>query len=229
MTATPGAAAPPGSEGPAPQGGEAAAPQGPDRRVLIRDIGVNAVLPYATYLGLTAWGVATVPALVAGAVFPTGAILFGAIRERRVQAIGIIVLTATAASVASALWFTSPFLALARGALMTTLIALVFLGSLAARRPLVFHLANAGQDAATRQEVEAEWDADPLYRRLMRRLTAIWGAALLVEAALSLVLIALLPVAVVMPLNEVLFWVFFGVLTAWSWRYGRRLMGEDGA
>lgn len=205
---------------PAPE----AAPQGPDRRGLIRDIGINAVMPYVTYLVLTGYGVETVPALVAGAAFPIASILFGIIRERRIQAIGVIVLTATAASVISALWFTSPFLALARGALMTILIGLVFLASLFARRPLVFHLANAGRDAAGRQEVEAEWDSDPLYRRMMRRLTAIWGVALLAEAAASLVLITLLPVAVVMPLNEVLFWACFAALTVWSWRYGRKMM-----
>jgi hypothetical protein len=205
---------------------EPAASSGPNRGTLIRDIGVNAVLPYATYLGLTTYGVATVPALVAGAVFPTAAIIAGAIRQRRVQAIGILVLAATAASVASALWFTSPFLALAKGALMTSLIAVVFLGSLLARRPLIFHLANAGQDAEARQEASAEWDAQPSYRRAMRVLTAVWGVALLVESGLSLTLIALLPVAVVMPVNEVLFWAFFGVLAFGSYRYGQRVMGE---
>jgi hypothetical protein len=206
---------------------EPAAQRGPGRRGLIRDIGVNAVLPYATYLGLTAWGVDSVPALVAGAVFPVAAILFGAIRQRRVQAIGIIVLTATAASVASALWFTSPFLALARGALMTALMAIVLLGSLLAHRPLLFHLANAVQDAAARQQAEVEWDTQPASRRMMRYLTAIWGVALLTEAALSLALITLLPVAVVMPLNEVLFWAWFAALALWTYRYAQQATAAE--
>jgi hypothetical protein len=198
-----------------------APPQAVGRRGLIRDIIVNAVLPYATYLGLTAWGVATVPALVAGAVFPTTSILFGAIRQRRVQAIGIIVLTATAASVASALWFTSPFLALARGALMTMLMAAVLLGSLFARRPLLFHLANAGQEAEARREADVEWTSDPAFRRTMRLLTAVWGVGLLLEAGLSLVVIVSLPVAAVVPVNEVLFWAFFGVLGYGTYRYAQ--------
>lgn len=203
---------------------EPAAPHDATRRGLIRDIGVNAVAPYATYLGLTAFGVDTVWALVAGAIFPTAAILVGAIRQRRVQAIGIVVLTATAASVASALWFTSPFLALARGAVMTALIAIVLLASLAMRRPLLFHLANAGQDAAARQEAEAEWNAEPAVRRMMWRLTAVWGIALLVETALSLAVIGALPVAAVIPVNEVLFWTCFGALAFGSYKYGQRVM-----
>jgi hypothetical protein len=206
---------------------EPAAPDGPDRRGLIRDIGINAVLPYATYLALTAYGVASVWALVAGAIFPTAAILFGAIRQRRVQAIGIIVLTATAASVASALWFTSPFLALARGAVMTVLMAVVLLGSLMARRPLLFHLANAAQNAEARLEAETEWAADPAYRRMMRLLTAVWGGGLLIEAGLSLVVIASLPVAAVIPVNEVLFWAFFGALGFASYRYGQSVMAAQ--
>jgi hypothetical protein len=204
-------------------------PQAVDRRGLIRDIVVNAVLPYATYLGLTACGVDTVWALVAGAVFPIASILFGAIRQRRVQAIGIIVLVATAASVASALWFTSPFLALARGALMTILIAIVLLGSLLARRPLLFHLASAGLDAEGRREAAAEWAADAFSRRMMRLLTAVWGVALLAEAGVSLVVIAWLPPAAVIPVNEVLFWAFFGVLAYGSYRYGQRVTAIAGA
>ncbi len=208
---------------------EAPEPAAPDRRPLLREIGINAVLPYATYLGLTACGIDTVRALVAGAIFPTGAILFGAVRQRRVQAIGIVVLAATAASVASALWFTSPFLALARGAVMTAMIAAVLLGSLMMRRPLLFHLANAGQDPEARREAEAAWNAQPAYRRMMWRLTTIWGAALLAETALSLLVIASFPIAVVMPLNEVLFWACFGALAFASYRYGQRVMGSQDA
>jgi hypothetical protein len=202
---------------------EPAAPHDATRRGLIRDIGVNAVAPYATYLGLTAYGVDTVWALVAGAIFPTAAILFSAIRQRRVQAIGLIVLAATAASVASALWFTSPFLALARGAVMTALIAVVLLASLLMRRPLLFHLANAGQDAEVRRESEAEWAAEPALRQMMWRLTAIWGVALLAETALSLLVIASLPVGVVIPVNEVLFWACFGALAFGSYKYSQRV------
>jgi hypothetical protein len=204
-------------------------PQAVDRRGLIRDIGVNAVLPYATYLALTACGVETVWALVAGAVFPTASILFGAIRQRRVQAIGIIVLVATAASVASALWFTSPFLALARGALMTTLMATVLLGSLLAQRPLLFHLASAGLDAEGRREAAAEWESDASSRRMMRMLTAVWGVALLAEAGLCLVVIASLPTAAVIPVNEVLFWAVFGALAYGSYRYGQRVTAAANA
>jgi hypothetical protein len=197
-----------------------------DRKVLLRDIGVNAVLPYATYLVLSYQGVATVQALAAGTVFPIAAIILGFVRERRVQALGMIVLVATVASILAALYFTSPFLALAKGSLFTGSLGVVFLASLFVRRPLVFHLANLGGDAADRQQAETLWETVPRYRRLMRSITAVWAAALLVEASLRLILIPLVPVALFLPLSEAMWIGCLALMIAWSWRYGARQMDQ---
>jgi hypothetical protein len=196
---------------------------GLSRNGLLRDVGVNAVLPYVTYLVLTHQGVPTVPALVAGAVFPASAALITMLRDRRVAALGLIVLAATAASVAGALWFTDPFLLLAKGSLVTGVIGLVFLASLAFRRPLVFHLATTGKDASARRQSEALWQTEPRYRSVMRRLTIVWAVALLAEATVRLVMIPLMPIAVFLPISEAMWIIFFAAMTAWSWRYGTRL------
>jgi hypothetical protein len=196
---------------------------GSSRKGLLRDIGVNAVLPYVTYLVLTRQGVPTVPALVAGAVFPASAAIITIVRERRIAALGLIVLAATAASVAGALWFTDPFLLLAKGSFVTGDIGLVFLASLALRRPLVFHLATTGKDATARQRSESLWQTEPAFRAVMRRLTAIWAVALLAEATLRLVMIPLMPIAVFLPISEAMWIVFFAAMMAWSWRYGTRM------
>ncbi len=192
--------------------------------ILARDIGVNAGLPYATYLLLTYLGVPTVQALAAGAVFPVGMILYGFIRERRVQALGMIVLVATAASILAALYFTSPFFVLAKGSLFTGSLGLLMLGSLFARRPLVFHLANLGGDAEDRAEAEKMWQTEPRYRRLMRRITVVWAFALLCEASLRLILIPLLPIALFLPLSEAMWICCMALMIGWSWRYGAREM-----
>jgi hypothetical protein len=190
---------------------------------LSRSIGVNAVLPYVTYVLLTRYGVATVPALAAGAVFPATTTLFGMLWAGRIEALGIIVLAATGTSVASALWFTSPYLALAKGSLITGVIGLVFLISLVLKRPLVFYLAAAGMDQAATRRNDALWDARPGYRHLMRKLTAIWAIALLAEATLRLLLIPLFPIAIFLPISEIMWIGFFATMTAWSWRYGKRM------
>jgi hypothetical protein len=192
----------------------------------IRDIAINAVLPYGTYLVLTGRGVPVVPALAAGAVFPVVACIVGFVRERRVQALGVIVILAAVASAIAALYFTSPFLTLAKGSLITGTIGLLFLGSLLRPRPLVFYLAATGQDAAGRQRADALWDTAPQYRSVMRRLTVIWGIALLAEGALRLVLILLLPIVIFLPVSEAMRIGFIALMTAWSWRYGRRQMAR---
>lgn len=195
-----------------------------DRAVLLRDIAINAGLPYATYLILTWQGVPTVQALAAGAVFPVGAIVLGFIRERRVQALGVIVLAATLASMLAALYFTSPFLALAKGSLFSALFSALLLASLLARRPLVFHLATMGQDATERQHSEALWNAEAGYRRMMRHITLAWAAAFIVEGSLRLALIPLLPIALFLPVSEAMSLACIGLMAAWSWRYGSRRM-----
>jgi uncharacterized membrane protein len=195
-----------------------------DRNRLVRDIGINAGLPYATYLLLSWWGVPTVQALAAGAVFPVTAIIVGFIRERRVQAIGMIVLVATVASILAALYFTSPFLALAKGSVFSAAFSLLLLGSLLARRPLVFHLAAISQDAEDRQHAEALWEREPRYRRLMRHITVVWAAAFIVEGSLRLALIPVLPIALFLPISEAMSLGCIGLMVAWTWRYASRQM-----
>lgn len=197
-----------------------------DRARLLRDIGINAGLPYATYLILSSHGVPTVQALAAGAVFPVGAIILGFIRERRVQALGLIVLAATLVSMLTALYFTSPFLALAKGSLFSALFSTLLLGSLLARRPLVYHLAAMAQDPAERDESERLWASEPRYRAMMRRMTLAWALAFIVEGSLRLTLIPVLPIAAFLPVSEAISLGCIGLMIAWSWRYGSREMAR---
>jgi uncharacterized membrane protein len=197
-----------------------------ERTALVRDIGVNAGLPYATYLLLSYEGVPTVQALAAGAVFPIAAIIVRFIRERRVQALGMIVLVATLASIMAALYFTSPFLALAKGSLFSALFCVLLLGSLLLRRPLVFHLMTVGQEEEDRAHADTLWETQPRYRRLVRRITVVWALAFLVEGSLRLMLIPLLPIALFLPLSETMSLACIGLMMLWAWRYGSREMEQ---
>jgi hypothetical protein len=196
---------------------------------MLGNIVLNAGMPYATYLLLRHFGVATVQALAAGAMFPITGILLGFVRERRVQALGVIVLTATVASIAAALFFTSPFLALVKGSLITATLGIAFVVSLFARRPLVFYLSTMAGDADARQEAETRWETDPVFRQVLRRITVVWAAALFVEATTRVVLIPLLPIAVFLPVSEAMWICCMLLMIAWSWRYAERVMGREGA
>jgi hypothetical protein len=204
-------------------------PASPDprarRRALARDVGVNAALPYAIYLLLRQWSVDVVPALAIGAVIPAASVILGALLRHRVEAIGLVVLAASGAGIMGGLRFTSPFLLLAKGSFITGAVGTLFLASLLARRPLIFYaVAATGQDEAARTRYDALWDQKPEFRRLMRWMTLIWGVALYAEACLRLLLIGLLPIAVFLPVSEAMWMGFFVLMTAWSWRYGRKRM-----
>lgn len=200
----------------------------PSRWALARDMGINVVAPYATYLLLQHEGVSLVWSLAAGSVFPLAATLVGFARSRRVDALGIIVLVVTAASIIGAVLFTSPYLLLAKGSLITGGIGTLFLLSLLMQRPLIYHLAsNTGQDPEARAEYAAMWDSEPAFRHLMRRLTLMWGLGMYVEASLRLLLIGRLPVAVFLPVSEAMWILFFALMTLWSWRYASKRMPEE--
>ena len=68
---------------------------------------------------------------------------------------------------------------------------------------------------------------EAVYRRLMRRITIVWAAALFVEATLRLVLIPLLPIAVFLPVSEALWICCFLLMIGWSWRYAGRVMAYE--
>jgi len=218
-----------------PAGGNAAEdntageePKRPSRATLIRDLAVNVAAPYATYLLLSHEGVSLVWSLAAGSIFPLSATLVGFVRSRRVDALGIIVLVVTAASILGALAFTSPYLLLAKGSLITGGIGTLFLLSLLLSRPLIYHLAsNTGQDPEARAEFAATWENEPAFRRLMRRLTLVWGLGMYAEASLRLLLIGHLPVAVFLPVSEAMWIAFFALMSLWSWRYAMKQMPEE--
>lgn len=201
---------------------------GLSRWALARDLGINVVAPYATYLLLRHEGVSLVWSLAAGSVFPLAATLAGFVRSRRVDALGIIVLVVTAASIVGAVLFTSPYLLLAKGSLITGGIGTLFLLSLLMQRPLIYYLAsNTGQDPQARAEFAELWENQPEFRHLMRRLTLMWGLGMYAEASLRLLLIRRLPVAVFLPVSEAMWILFFALMTLWSWRYASKRMPEE--
>lgn len=204
-------------------------PASPDPRArrgaLLRDVGVNAIAPYVAFLVLHHFGVAVVPALAAGAIFPATATLVTFVRTHRIDALGIIMLVVTATSIVGALLFTSPYMLLAKGSLITGGVGALFLASLAARRPLVFHLlSSTGQDQASAARYDALWDTAPPFRSVILRMTLLWGVVLIAEATLRLLLIDLLPIEAFLPVSEVMWIAVFAGMTAWSWRYGLRRM-----
>ncbi len=88
-----------------------------------------------------------------------------------------------------AAWLRSPVLVLLAPSFVTGLVGLAFLGSLLARRPLIFFLARDAMTSGTEQAAafEDKWQFAP-FRHLMRGQTLLWAAFLLAEATVRITL-----------------------------------------
>ena len=179
---------------------------------------INALAPFGTYEILTAHGVSEVTALAVGALFPLAAVAVSAIRNRRLDPFAAVTLAAIAVGLIGGLVFDSARILLVKDSIITATIGLAFLGSLAARRPLIFVFARRLVDDPA--VLEQRWSV-PEGRRRYRTLTLGWGVALVAEATARIALSFVLATGVFMVVSPLLAVAVFGLVTAWTLRLGR--------
>lgn len=194
--------------------------QGPN---LVVEIGVNMLLPLAIY-SLVQPRFGNVVGLIASSAPPLVWSLGGFILSRRIDALSLLVLAGIAMSLVAFLGGGGPRFLQLRERLVMVVIGLVFLGSAAIGKPLIYQLARArirrasGGDA---QWFEALRDA-PAFRRAMLIMTLAWGVSLVAEPALCAVLVFVLTPPQYIVVSSVLGYGTFVTLTAWTWAYARR-------
>jgi intracellular septation protein A len=191
---------------------------------------ISGVLPYLLYQVLTRHGVATVPALSAGALFPVISTLVSWVRTRRADVIGIISLCFIAVSAATSLISGDATFMLVKESFFTGFFGLIFLGSLAAPRPLMFYLGRQFSTQGDPQAIAA-WNARwamPGFRASLRRMTLTWGLVLVAEALARVALVFILPMSAFLIVSQVLAYAVIGVTIRWTMAYGKR-MRERGA
>jgi hypothetical protein len=183
---------------------------------------VNLAAPALIYSLLQdRWG--EVPSLLASSVPPLVWSLVGLARNRRLDALSILVLVGMALSlIAMAGGGSARFLQL-REKLVTALIALAFLGSAVIGRPLIGPLARA---TVARESADslARFDAlrnEPFLRRTIMVMTLVWGFGLLIDFVVSVMLIYTLSVADYLVIGPIVGYVTIGGLTGWTVLYRR--------
>src|SRR5215469_779936 len=179
--------------------------------------------PLIAYKLLQSAGMSTVTALVLSGTFPAVNVTIGAIRHRRLDVVGALVLTGIVAGSVLGLATHNARMVLMEGSVPTAIFGLGCLGSLRARHPLMFSFALefAGPDTARGREMTSLWQYDG-YRRVFRTITVVWGAGFLVEAALRVVIVAKTSTSTALAISRVTPFVFLGVLSAWTVAYGMR-------
>ena len=184
---------------------------------LIVDVG----LPILLFYLLARFGVSVLWALVAGGLPPAFNNLRVWIKTRRLEPLGIIVVTFLALGAAASLISGSVFFALVKESVLTRAFGLICLFSLLAPRPLLFFIIRqfaAGEDPARIEWWNGLWQY-PRFRFRMRVVTAAWGIVYVFEAVFRVVFALTLTPGEVVIVSPVMSVGALIVLIIWSRRY----------
>jgi hypothetical protein len=185
--------------------------------------------PLVAYKVLRSAGLSAVSALLLSGVFPALGVTIGAVRHRRLDAVGALVLAGIVVGTVLGLVSHSARLLLAEGSVPTGVFGVVCLGSLWARHPLMFSVVRefTGPDTAKGQEMTMLWQHDG-YRHVLRVITAVWGVGFLLEAALRVVIVYHTSTGTALTISKITPFLFGGILSAWTVAYGahHRKKGE---
>ena len=184
---------------------------------------VNVALPAAVYW-LSVGRLGTVGALLAASVPPLLWSLGTLLARRRLDAVSLLVLAGIVLSLLAFVGSGSARVLQLRENLVTGLVGLVFLGSMAVKRPLIYYLAHAG---ARRKSAEAAAELAglrdrPGFRRTMSVMTLVWGLGLVGQTALACVLVFTLSITTYLVASPILGYGTMAALAAWTWWYARR-------
>ena len=185
----------------------------------------NVALPIATYILLSGTGMAAVPALAISGAWPLLELALSFVRTRHADEFSIMVLIFLVLGIVTAVAFSSARLLLIKDSALTGLFGLVLLGSLLARRPLMFYFGRKFATDGTAEKVawwNGLWEKYPDFRRGQRVLTVVWGSAFLGEAVLRILLSLVLPVPVMVVISNTLPYAVLAALIFGTVQYGRR-------
>ena len=187
--------------------------------IVIFDVGG----PLAAYSLLRSTGMGTVPALLLSGVFPAAGVAIGAIRHRRLDVVGALVLAGILVGTVLGLVSHDARLLLVEGSVPTVIFAVGCLGSLRARRPLIysFALELIGPDTAKGREMTMFWHHEG-FRRSFRVITAVWGVVFLLEAALRAVIVYNTSTGTALAISKVTPYIWVAALSVWTVAYGSR-------
>ena len=184
---------------------------------------VNFILPFVIYSYAEA-PLGDVRALLLSSVPPIVWSLVEFARHRRVDALSMMVLAGIVLSLLAVIGGGGAKFLQLRENLVTGVIALVFLGSAAIGKPLIYQLARASmarKSAEDAQEFEA-LRVHAAFRRTMMVMTLVWGFGLLVHFAVSVALVFALSIRMYLIVAPIVGYGTMGLLTLWTFLYARR-------
>lgn len=199
---------PSGSAGPAGPAELPARSRGADVASALRPLAIDVAVPLGSYYLLhAAFGLSVWLSLALRSVGPAIRAISGIAAERKLNVLAAAMLAVNLAGIVVNFLTGDPRAMIAKDSLISSVIAITILASVAIRRPLM----SAGlKPYMTRGVAErvAAWDrlsaCSPRFRRLELLFSTIWGLALLAECIARLVGAYMLPVTTMVWLSTVL-------------------------
>ncbi|HEY2179126.1 MAG TPA: VC0807 family protein [Caulobacteraceae bacterium] len=187
-----------------------------------REVLVNFAAPFLIYdLGRHRWG--DVHALMAASAPPLAWSAIEFIRRRRVDAISIFVIAGIALSLLAFIGGGSAKFLQLRENLVGGLIGLIFLGSAAIGKPLMYQVAHASMVRRSAEEAAsfAARRDNPQFRHAMTFMTVVWGVGLLVQTAIACAMVMAMSIHDYLLVSPIVGYAFLGGLIGWTVLYGR--------
>lgn len=187
------------------------------------------VVPMALFYGLRAVGVGQWWALMAGVLVAAPYVVWTIVRNRRVDLVALVTLSVLVLSVVLGLLSDDPrTLAVREGwtAALGGLFGAWMLVTVVVGRPAQLTLgrtiAEVKRGAEGAAAWAARWDTDARFRRGLRIDTAVWGAVLLANAVVHIVLVYTLPIDLISLVTTVVWFAAMACLIAWHVWYLRK-------
>lgn len=187
--------------------GEAARP-GEGMGAALRPLLIDAGVPLSTYYLLhTAFGLSVWLSLALSSIGPAARTVAGAAAGRKLNLLAALMLAVNLAGIAVSFLTGDPRAMIAKDSLVSSVIAIAILASVAMRRPLMSAGLKPFMTKGT-PERTAAWDrlsaGSARFRRLEMLFSAIWGGALLADCIARLAGAYMLPVATMVWLSTVM-------------------------
>ena len=186
---------------------------------LLWDVGLS----LATYYGLRALGIGAYVSLMVATCTAGIRVLYVVARQRKFDGFAAVMLVSFGIALALSMINGDARFLLSKDSYATAACGLVFLGSCAIGRPLMFYLAR--RIAAPQQEDRQRWNNELSQRRgfahLFTVMSVVWGVGLLAHAAISIALIYLLPIDVTAGVSTLVGLAGIAALALWSLWYGK--------
>ena len=193
---------------------------------LVLEIAVNFALPFVVYRA-THDRLGDVNALIAASAPPLVWGILEFVRRRRIDALSLLALAGIGLSLIAFIGGGGVRFLQLREQLVGAVVGLLFLGSAAIGKPLIYQLARARirRVAAGQAGWFEALSDDPRFRRVMMRMTLSWGVALVAQSAACGTLVFALSIKWYMIVSPIIGYSVVGTMTAWSYWYARRRIG----